>query len=131
MSHATSTRATRLERIIPILRVSDLAASLRWYASALGFSADWESGFMASVSRDRLAIMLWQGGQGHPGGWVWVGVDDIKPLAADLAARGVALLLPPTNFSWAYELRVADPDGNVLRFGSDPKPGLPFEDHKA
>jgi hypothetical protein len=25
------------------------------------------------------------------------------------------------NFPWACEMRVGDPDGHVLRFGSDPK----------
>ncbi|NLF03184.1 MAG: hypothetical protein GX601_19645 [Anaerolineales bacterium] len=31
-------------------------------------------------------------------------------------------------YSWAYEMRVEDPDGHVRRFGSDPKPGLLFAD---
>ena len=26
----------------------------------------------------------------------------------------------PTNFEWALEMQVADPDGNVLRIGSEP-----------
>jgi hypothetical protein len=29
---------------------------------------------------------------------------------------------PLQNFSWAYEFTVDDPDGQVLRFGSAPKP---------
>jgi hypothetical protein len=36
--------------------------------------------------------------------------------------------MPPTNFSWAYEFRIADPDGHVLRFGSDPLRDQPFAD---
>jgi len=28
---------------------------------------------------------------------------------------------PPQNYSWAYEFRVEDPDGNVLRVGSEPR----------
>lgn len=28
---------------------------------------------------------------------------------------------PPTSYSWALEFQVEDPDGNVLRFGSDPE----------
>ena len=31
----------------------------------------------------------------------------------------------PTNYHWAYEMQVEDLDGNVLRFGSDPKPDQP------
>ena len=124
-------RAPRVECVIPILRVADLRASLRWYQSTLAFSIDWDSPGMASVSRDGRAIMLSQGDQGHLGGWVWIGVDDIAPLFADLTVRGVPVVLPPTNFSWAYETRIADPDGNVLRFGSDPLPDLPFRDELA
>jgi hypothetical protein len=30
-------------------------------------------------------------------------------------------MLPPTNFPWALEMQVKDPDGNVLRIGSEPK----------
>jgi hypothetical protein len=33
--------------------------------------------------------------------------------------------LKPTNFAWAYEMQVEDPDGRVLRFGSDPKGDRP------
>jgi hypothetical protein len=29
--------------------------------------------------------------------------------------------MPPTNFPWALEMHVEDPDGNVLRLGSEPK----------
>jgi len=27
----------------------------------------------------------------------------------------------PANLPWALEMQVEDPDGNVLRFGSDPE----------
>ncbi|HSH17195.1 MAG TPA: VOC family protein [Verrucomicrobiae bacterium] len=38
----------------------------------------------------------------------------------ELTARGVAIRHPPTNYPWALEMHVEDPDGNVIRFGSDP-----------
>jgi len=28
--------------------------------------------------------------------------------------------MEPTNFPWAKEMHVEDPDGNVIRFGSEP-----------
>jgi len=34
-------------------------------------------------------------------------------------ARGVGIRLPPTNRPWAREMQVEDPDGNILRFGSE------------
>jgi hypothetical protein len=41
---------------------------------------------------------------------------------------GVKIKLPPTNFSWAYEMQVEDPDGHILRFGTDPKDEEPLAD---
>ena len=120
----------RLECVIPILRVTDLKDSLRWYGAVLGFATDWRASGMASVSRDGFSIMLCEGGQGNVGGWVWVGVTDVVPLHAEFAARGAEILLPPTNFSWAHEVRVRDSDGNVLRFGSEPLKDFAFQDGK-
>jgi predicted enzyme related to lactoylglutathione lyase len=114
-----------VECIVPILRVRDLSASVRYYVDVLGFSADWgddEGSAMASVSRDGRAIMLCRQDQGEPGTWIWIGVEDVEPLYRQLAARGAQIVEPPTNHPWAYEMRVRDPDGHVLRFGSEPRP---------
>src|SRR5205085_2150333 len=43
----------------------------------------------------------------------------------ELRAKGAKIRHPPTNYSWAGEMQVEDPDGNVLRLGSDRKEGLP------
>ena len=43
-------------------------------------------------------------------------------LFAEFSAKGVRIRSAPQNFSWAYEFTVEDPDGHVLRFGSEPKP---------
>src|SRR5215469_5460884 len=61
---------------------------------------------------------------GRGGGWVWVGVEDATKLHDELVARGVAIRMPLSNFSWALEFQVEDPDGNVLRFGSEPIAGV-------
>jgi hypothetical protein len=115
--------AVRVECIIPILRVASVAASIAYYRSMLGFKTDWDVGTMASVSRHGRAIMLCQQAQGQPGTWVWV--EDIEPLYFDLVARGASIRLPPTNFYWAYEIRIEDLDEHVLRFGSEPKTDRP------
>jgi catechol 2,3-dioxygenase-like lactoylglutathione lyase family enzyme len=129
MAQSKTARARmRVERIDPILSVRSLQASLRFYEDVLGFDLDWQAGGAASVSRDDHAIMMIEGKQGHAGTWIWIGVEDIEPLHRDLMGKGVKLMLEPTNFSWAYELRVQDPDGHVLRFGAEPKSGRPFAD---
>ncbi len=81
---------------------------------------------MASVSRDRASIMLCEGDQGNPGTWLWFGVNDADVLCDEYAAAGATIALPPTNYPWAYEFHAQDPDGHVLRFGSDPKADRPF-----
>ena len=116
-----------LECVIPILRVRNLADSLEHYVRVLGFKIDWEeTDSMGSVSRDGRAIMLCQGSQGQPGTWVWIGVTDVVPLFEEYRAAGARLRLEPTNFPWAYEMQVEDPDGHVLRFGSEPLTDRPF-----
>jgi len=39
-----------------------------------------------------------------------------------LKACGVPIRMPPTNFSWAVEMQIEDPDRNVLRLGSELRP---------
>ncbi|SPE40289.1 Putative lactoylglutathione lyase (fragment) [Candidatus Sulfopaludibacter sp. SbA3] len=48
-------------------------------------------------------------------------MSDAEGLAAEFRDRGAKIRHPPTNYPWAYEMQVEDPDGNVLRFGSDSK----------
>jgi uncharacterized glyoxalase superfamily protein PhnB len=67
--------------------------------------------------------MLCEGEQGVPGVWLWIGVDDADAFFAEFSAKGAQIRSPPQNFSWAYEFEVEDPDGHVLRVGSEPKPG--------
>jgi catechol 2,3-dioxygenase-like lactoylglutathione lyase family enzyme len=110
---------TMIENVTPILRVDDLEASRRYYI--LGFSLDWEADGAISVSRDGKSIMLIEGEQGQPGTWVWIGVEDADVFYAEFSAKGAHIRSPPENFSWAYEFAVEDPDGHVLRIGSDPK----------
>jgi catechol 2,3-dioxygenase-like lactoylglutathione lyase family enzyme len=117
-----------LENIVPILRVRSLKASIAWYAGILGFREDWhQPGVMASVSRDGRCLMLCENMQGAPGTWVWIGVTDARALHAEIVARGARVRMAPRNFSWAYEFHMQDPDGHVLRLGSGPLEGVPFD----
>jgi predicted lactoylglutathione lyase len=118
---------TGLEGAVPILRVRDLAASVGFYVNVLGFKKDWgDLEAFCSVSRDRCSLMLCQGHQGNPGTWVWIGAEDAEALYQELSTAGAKIPLPPTNYPWALEFHVQDPDGHVLRFGSEPKEDQPF-----
>jgi catechol 2,3-dioxygenase-like lactoylglutathione lyase family enzyme len=118
----TKAARTQFEHANPILNVADLARSVAYYVDVLGFTnADWGGTDFTCVSRDGASIYLSEGDQGHPGTWVWVGVGDVEELHAEYTQSGARILQPPENFPWACEMKVGDPDGHVLRFGSDPK----------
>lgn len=122
------TQRTRFEGSTPILKVSDMSVSLAYYVRVLGFkNADWGTDEFTSVNRDRAGIYLCQGRQGQAGTWVWIGVEDVEALHEEYKANGARIRHSPRNFPWAYEMKVEDPDGHVLCFGSEPKEDRPFD----
>ena len=64
--------------------------------------------------------MLCQGGQGQAGTWIMIGVEDVGELYEEYKASGAKIREVPTNYPWAYEMRVEDLDNHVLRFRSEP-----------
>jgi predicted enzyme related to lactoylglutathione lyase len=123
----TNELRTRFECSAPILKITDMSVSLRYYVDVLGFkNADWGTDDFTSVNRDRAGIYLCRGGQGHVGTWVWIGVEDVEVLHEEYKASGATIRHPPQNYPWAYEMKVDNPDGHVLRFGSEPRQDLPF-----
>jgi catechol 2,3-dioxygenase-like lactoylglutathione lyase family enzyme len=121
-----SKNVTYFEGASPILPVTDLEESLRYYVRTLGFRVNWQEKGFASVSRGRCSLMLCEGDQGHCGTWVWVGVGDVELLFQEYCEKRARIRHPPTNYSWAYEMQVSDLDGNVLRMGSDAKANQPI-----
>lgn len=121
-SHKTAPPRIRFECIEPILCVRNMETSVRFYVDVLGFeNADWGTNDFTHVSRDGRGIYLSRASQGQPGAWVWIGAEDVSKLHEEYKNRGVSLRLPPTNYPWALEMQIEDPDGNVLRIGSDPE----------
>jgi predicted lactoylglutathione lyase len=110
----------------PVLHVTDVAASLRFYAQ-LGFTSPWhydEAGapVVAQVERPGCALLLssqWPDKVGK--GLIFLSLDTspetqvaaLDALRAELAARGVTV----KDGTWGYRLLVIDdPDGNQLYF---------------
>lgn len=121
-----SDRRVGFENGTPILRVRNLERSVAHYVDVLGFRVDWHhGGYIAGLARDRCGLMLCAGHQGHPGTWVWIGVEDAEALFQEYTAAGATIGLPPTNYLWGLEMQVLDPDGHVLRFASEPREGEP------
>ena len=118
----TTSERVHFEHCEPVLRVEDMDAALAFYVGSMGFTnAPWGNGDFTFVSRDGAGIYLCRGAQGRGGAWAWVGVSDVRRLYDELLATGVKIVLPPTKYPWALEMQVEDPDGNVLRLGSDPE----------
>jgi catechol 2,3-dioxygenase-like lactoylglutathione lyase family enzyme len=114
----------------PVLHVTDVEASLRFYVDRLGFTSPWrydEDGrvFVAQVDRQGCAIILadtWPEKIGKGLLFISLNVEPatreaataaLDELRAELEARGV----PVKEGSWGYRLLVVDdPDGNQLFF---------------
>ncbi|RKU11614.1 bleomycin resistance family protein [Candidatus Poribacteria bacterium] len=126
MSSTTTVKGidAKVECIIPILNVKSLAASMDYYVNVLGFRVEWDWGDppdVGSVERDGYSIMLVEGEQGHAGTWLWMGVEDGDRYYEEYKASGARIHEHPVNYPWAYEFRVEDLDGHVIRIGSGPK----------
>ena len=113
-------RLTGFGGVNPIFRVKSIEASREYYTRALGFKVDFETSSFISVSRGKCHLFLCEGDQGHFGAWVWISAPDVKVLVEELRACGARIRHEPTNYPWALEIQVEDPDGNILRMGSEP-----------
>jgi predicted enzyme related to lactoylglutathione lyase len=120
---ASSTHV-KLGGATPILRVADLGVSIAYYLAQLGFELQWRSDSVACVRRDRASLMLAEGDQGQSGTWIWIATSDVDQLYTEVEARGAGLRHAPANYPWgSRECQISDPDGHVLRFGSDLRDG--------
>lgn len=120
----------------PVLHVTNVAASLRFYVDQLGFTSPWQHAedgkpLVAQVDRQGCALLLssqWPDKVGKGLVFVSLGgdpdsraaqVEALDALRAELEARGVRV----ADGSWGYRILVVDdPDGNQLYFNypSDP-----------
>jgi catechol 2,3-dioxygenase-like lactoylglutathione lyase family enzyme len=114
----------------PVIHVSDVEASLRFYIDRLGFTSPWrydEDGraHVAQVDRQGCALILadtWPEKIGKGLMFISLNVEPatrdaavaaLDELRVELEARGV----PVKEGSWGYRLLVVDdPDGNQLFF---------------
>jgi catechol 2,3-dioxygenase-like lactoylglutathione lyase family enzyme len=105
----------------PILHVGSLRASQRYYRDALGFKVDWEYGEppdFGAVSRGDAVLFMCQGCQGNPGSWMMIFTPNVDRLYQEISGKGAIVKMPPTDMPWGLrEMQVADPDGNIIRFG--------------
>jgi catechol 2,3-dioxygenase-like lactoylglutathione lyase family enzyme len=108
----------QIENTIPVLTVRDLNRSIAFFKEVLGFEVEWNTGDICSVARDGCSIMLQVQEQTQPG-MVWVGLDG-DALFSQIQSSQAMILQPPSRKPWAHEMKIADPDGNVIWLGADP-----------
>jgi extradiol dioxygenase family protein len=115
---------TAIDRVIPILRMFDVAATKRFYVEYLGCSLDWCDGegdrpVYMQVSRGDLVLHLsTHHDDGTPGGAVLVETQDVDTLHAELRERGYPFLNPGVEPGpgGGREMQLIDPSSNRLRF---------------
>lgn len=115
-----------IENTIPILPVKSLTDSIRFYTEKLDFELLWSTDIVGSVGKGGHHIMLQQRDTSFEPGWVWIGMQD-DVLFDGYQAKGVKVIQEPQNHAWAYEVKFADPDGNILWDATGPKKDIPFE----
>ena len=122
----------------PVLHVSSVNASLRFYVDRLGFTSPWrvedENGHIdvAQVDRQGCALILaehWAEKAGNGLMFISLNVEPetheaevaaLDSLRAELEGRGVSV----EDGHWGYRLLVVqDPDGNQLFFNYPHEPG--------
>ena len=114
----------RLVSVVPILRMYDVAATIRFYIDYLGCSLDHQSGagdrpVYLQVSRDGMQLHLSSHhDDGTPGTAVLIEVRNIVALHAELHKSGYPFFNPGigTGPGGVKEMQLIDPASNRLRF---------------
>jgi catechol 2,3-dioxygenase-like lactoylglutathione lyase family enzyme len=111
---------------IPVLRVSSVVPAEEFYCRRLGF--DRRFAYRADDSRpdpcymglEREGVWLHVSsfpGDGPAGVVVFLPVEDVDALHAELVGKGVRVDAGPVDQTWGNrEMYVKDPDGNSIRF---------------
>lgn len=116
-----------LLRAMPVLQVTDVAASVAFYRDRLGFTVHgtWGDGpDFAIVGRGRVTIALDRSRDGSvPVNQYWAAyiyVEDADALHAAFAAAGVEIVRGPEDaFYGLRDFDIRDPDGHLMAFGHD------------
>jgi ribosomal-protein-alanine N-acetyltransferase len=114
--------------VIPVLRMFDVAASMRFYVDYLGCALDWQDGegdrpVYLQVSRGELVLHLSSHhDDGTPGGAVLVEIQGLDALHAELREQDYPYLNPGIEAGpgEGRQMELIDPSSNRLRFYERP-----------
>jgi predicted enzyme related to lactoylglutathione lyase len=118
------------ECLTPILYVRDFAEAMKYYTGKLLFERLWEWGDPPEFGAVRLGnveIFFCLEGQGHPGTWLSIFMDDVDDYFERIKKLGAEVIRNPTDEPWGCrEMHVRDPNQHVIRFGH----GIPMREPK-
>jgi len=118
------------ECLTPILYVRDFKETMDYYTRRLFFQRRWEWGKppeFGCVALDKVEIFLCLKGQGKPGTWLSIWMDDLDGYHDRIKKRGAEIIHAPKNEPWGCrEMKVRDPNQHVIRFGQ----GMPAREPK-
>ena len=111
-----------LQSAMPVLKVSDIAKSSKYYQDVLGFHEEFRAGEpvpnYAGVGRGMVNYHLSTGANAIEKGTIYHLVKNVDKLHDDFKAKGAQIIEPPTDRS--YQMRdfsLKTPDGHTLAFG--------------
>jgi hypothetical protein len=112
-------------RVVPILRIFDVAKADEFYLGFLGFSVDWDHRFDADaslyrqISRGNLIFHLSEHhGDGSPGARLRVTMRGVETFHREISSKGYRYMRPGLETTpWGtLETGAIDPFGNLIRF---------------
>ncbi len=122
--------AITIDRVVPVLRMFDVAKAREFYIDWLGFKIDWEHRFddnaplYMQVSLGDLIFHLSEHhGDGSPGATVRVNVRGLEAWNRELLAKRYKYMRPGIEEQpWKWkEMGVIDPCGNRILFCEEMK----------
>lgn len=118
------------ECLTPILRVRDFAEAMNYYTDKLLFDRLWDWGDPPDFGAVRLGkaeIFFCLDGQGSPGTWLSIFMDDVDDYCERITRLGAEVIQGPTDYPWGCrEVHVRDPNQHVIRFSQ----GIPMREPK-
>ena len=125
-----SSKEITAQCLTPVLFVKDFGEAMNYYTEKLLFRKLWEWGEPPSfggVGLGKVEIFFCLGGQGCPGTWLCIFVDDVDEYCERIKHLGANVTYGPVDEAWGLrEIHVQDPNQHVIRFGH----GIPMREPK-
>src|SRR5689334_22456506 len=114
-------KAVQLEKSVTILYAEDVRKSIAYFKEKLAFENNWvydEKATFGGVSKGDVELFFCKNGQGHPGTWLCIIVDNVDQYYEQIKSLGAKILDGPVSQEWNMrEMYVEVPDKHIIRFG--------------